>query len=279
MKNKKNTKTHNKLRERIKELNCLYGLSKLIERSSISLEEIFQEMVFLIPPAWQYSDVTCVRIVFKDKEYKTDDFKMTKWKQSSDIKAGGKKSGVLEVYYLKDRPRSYEGPFMKEERNLIDAIAERLGGIIERKTAVIVLQKQKKDLEQKNIALSEILGQIEIEKKQLKDNVILNVEEFVLPIIEKLRIKNESLKHVKLLRKNLKKLTSSFGRRLTEKSAKLSPREIEICNMIKNGLTSKEISGMLSISILTVERHRFNVRKKLGLVKQGLNLTTFLKTL
>jgi len=279
MKNKKNTKTHNKLRERIKELNCLYGLSKLIERSSISLEEIFQEMVFLIPPAWQYSDVTCVRIVFKDKEYKTDDFKMTKWKQSSDIKAGGKKSGVLEVYYLKDRPRSYEGPFMKEERNLIDAIAERLEGIIERKTAVIVLQKQKKDLEQKNIALSEILGQIEIEKKQLKDNVILNVEEFVLPIIEKLRIKNESLKHVKLLRKNLKKLTSSFGRRLTEKSAKLSPREVEICNMIKNGLTSKEISGMLSISILTVERHRFNVRNKFGLVKQGLNLTTFLKTL
>ena len=61
------------LRERIKELNCLYGLSKLVEKPNISLEKIFQGMVRLFPPSWQYPDITCARILFQDKEFKVGD--------------------------------------------------------------------------------------------------------------------------------------------------------------------------------------------------------------
>ena len=148
----------------------------------------------------------------------------------------------------------------------------------ERKQAEETLQEQKKALEQKNIALNEILGQIELEKKQIKDNVIANAENLLLPIIQRLRLTGESRKYVQLLRKNLQELTSSFGTRLTEKKAKLTSREIEICNMIKNGLTSKEIASLLNISSLTIEKHRINIRRKLGIINKDINLTSFLKT-
>ena len=151
--------------------------------------------------------------------------------------------------------------------------------ITERKKGEGMLQEQKKDLERKNIALNEVLGQIEIEKKQIKDNVIANAEKLLLPIIEKIILKEESIKYAQLLRKNLQELTSSFGARLSDKKSKLTSREIDICNMINNGLTSKEIAGLLNISLQTIEKHRSHIRKKLGIVNKKLNLSTVLKTL
>ncbi len=151
--------------------------------------------------------------------------------------------------------------------------------ITERKKAEEILQEQKKALEKKNIALNEVLGQIELEKKQIKDNVIANAEKLLLPIMQRLRLKGESRKYVQLLRNNLQELTSSFGTRLTEKEAKLTSREIEICNMIKNGLTNKEIANLLNITHGTIERHRANIRNKLSIVNKNINLSSFLKTL
>ena len=121
------------LGERVKELNCLYGISNLVEKPDISLEEIFQGLVDLIPLSWQYPEITCSRMFLDDEEYKTENFKETNWKQSSEIFVTGKRMGVLEIYSLEEKPEINEGPFLKEERNLIDAITERLGHIIERK--------------------------------------------------------------------------------------------------------------------------------------------------
>ncbi len=133
-------KTHI-LRERIKELNCLIGISKLIEKPDISLDEIIYDIVELIPPSWHYPEITCSRILLEDKEYETENFKETSWKQSSEILVNGKRKGVLEVCYLKQKPEIDEGPFLKEERALINAITERLGRIIERKRTEDVLNK------------------------------------------------------------------------------------------------------------------------------------------
>jgi PAS domain S-box-containing protein len=163
--------------------------------------------------------------------------------------------------------------------DMMSAIGIRIGFFIKRKRTEELLHMQKAALEQKNIALSEILGQIEIEKKQIKDNVIANAENLLLPIIQKLRLTGESRKYVQLLQKNLQELTSAFGTRLTEKEIRLTSREIEICNMIKNGLTNKEISGLLNISHGTTERHRANIRKKLGVINKDINLHSFLRTL
>lgn len=124
-------KTH-QLQERIKELNCLYGISKLVESSGGSLDKILQRTVDLIPVSWQYPDITCASIVIDGEMFKTENFQETVWKQKANVKVYGKCAGIVEVCYLDKMPESDEGPFLQEERNLIDAISERLGHIIER---------------------------------------------------------------------------------------------------------------------------------------------------
>jgi PAS domain S-box-containing protein len=136
-------------------------------------------------------------------------------------------------------------------------------------------------IEQKNSALKEILEQIEIEKKNIKEDVLLNVEEVLLPALKKLRRKGTALdrKYLDVLEASLKNLTSSFGRSVSEKKFKLSPREVEIANLIKNGISSKEISTMLNISFKTVETHRNKIRRKLDILNKDINLITYLQTL
>ena len=126
--------THD-LVERVKELNCLYGISRLTEKSDSSLDDIFRGVIELIPPAWQYPEVTCARIKLKGRLFQTANFRETGWKQAETIMVNGKRAGTIEVYYLEEEPYAYEGPFLKEERDLIHGIAERLGHIIESKMA------------------------------------------------------------------------------------------------------------------------------------------------
>jgi len=125
-------RTHD-LGERVKELGCLYGISRLREQKELTLEQVLTHVVELIPPAWHYPEITCARVIVKDQVFKTANFKKTRWMQSADINAGGECVGAVEVYYLKRRPALAEGPFLAEERALLDAIAERLGRVVEMK--------------------------------------------------------------------------------------------------------------------------------------------------
>ena len=120
------------LKERIKELNCLYCISALLELPGISLDAIFKEAVMLIPPAWQLPDITAARIVWDGQSFQTENFRETPWMQSSKIIVHGKPVGQVEVCYLREQPAGNEGPFVIEERKLLNAIAERLGKIVER---------------------------------------------------------------------------------------------------------------------------------------------------
>ncbi len=119
-------RTHD-LGERVKELKCLYGISRLREAETMTLEETFQRIADLIPPSWQYPEITAARIVLKGKVFTTENFVETRWLQSAEIVAGGERVGRLDVSYLEERPELDEGPFLQEERHLINAIAERLG--------------------------------------------------------------------------------------------------------------------------------------------------------
>ncbi len=119
------------LGERMKELNCLYRINELVEQPGISLESIFQGVVNLIPPAWQHPEVTCARVAVGDSVFETENFRETKWRQSSNIVVHGEREGALDVFYLEERPVFDEGPFLKEERNLIEGITEGLGRTIE----------------------------------------------------------------------------------------------------------------------------------------------------
>ena len=134
-------------------------------------------------------------------------------------------------------------------------------------------------LENKNIALSEVLEQVQLEKDKIKNDIRDNVTEIVLPIIEKIKLKKPQSKYLDLLKKAINDIASSYGSKLTATDYRLTSRELEICSMIKSGLSSKEVAVLLNISPKTVERHRRNIRNKLGISGKKANLSTFLQSL
>ena len=119
--------------ERVKELNCLYKTSMLTAKIERSQDEVFQAVVELIPSAWQYPEITCARIAIEGQQYRTDIFNETAWKQVAEIGVLGREVGTVEVYYLQERPAADEGPFLEEERDLIDALAREMGRFVELK--------------------------------------------------------------------------------------------------------------------------------------------------
>ncbi|MFC1590720.1 PAS domain S-box protein, partial [Candidatus Omnitrophota bacterium] len=169
--------------------------------------------------------------------------------------------------------------------SVLRMFAARAAAEIERKNSEeelrashIELKEQKEELERKNIALKEVLSRIEIEKKEIQDHIRTNMDIIVGPILQKLRMKGNR-KYVDLLRRSLDDLTSAFGRKTVDLNVKLTSREIEICNMIRNGMSSKDISRVLSLAPETVRRHRNNIRTKLGLVSKKINLTSYLQSI
>jgi len=143
------------------------------------------------------------------------------------------------------------------------------------------LQKKNAELERKNSALIEVLEQIEHQKNQIKTDVVSNVDELLMPILEQLRTQESKFdpKYLKLIKRSLENLTSSFGRKITHASLKLTPKEIQISNMVKQGLTSKEIAGLLNISVHTVGQHRSSIRKKMNITNKERNLNTYLQSI
>ena len=135
------------LGERIKELNCLYSISKLRERTDFSLEDILQAIVDFIPPAWQYPEITSARIIFNGYEFATSNYKSSSWKLTCDIMVYSERVGTLEVCYLEEKLELDEGPFLREERNLIDAVAERIAKFIEREWAEEEIRKHRNSAE------------------------------------------------------------------------------------------------------------------------------------
>ncbi len=125
--------THH-LKERVKELKCLYGISNLIE-SDISVKQFFQKTVELIPPSWQYPEITHARITFEDKVYTNKSFCESNWVQKWPIMVHGKENGFVEVFYSDNKNQFVDDPFLTEEYDLIKAICQRLGETIERKIA------------------------------------------------------------------------------------------------------------------------------------------------
>ena len=123
------------LGERVKELHCLFQISRLIETGTAELDDIFERTVHLLPAAWQYPEHTCARISLNGRTYQTHHFRESPWKLVSPIIVHEEAVGRVEVYYLQEQPAAAEGQFLQEERDLIDTIAERLGEFAERKEA------------------------------------------------------------------------------------------------------------------------------------------------
>ena len=141
------------------------------------------------------------------------------------------------------------------------------------------LAAKSKALEEKNIALKELLAHISLEQKEFKEQVMTNIKKIALPSLERIQLNKGEESYIDILRKDLENLASSFGLKVNDIRIKLTPREMEVCNLVKNGLTNKEIAKLLKIAVHTVERHRRMARKKLGLNRKNVNLYSYLNSL
>jgi PAS domain S-box-containing protein len=179
-------------------------------------------------------------------------------------------------------------PVRDETGNIILLIAEGRD-ITELKTAVEDLRKreaeleiQSRSLEEANIALRVILKQMEDEKREEKEKILSNVKQLVIPYLNRLkhsRLAKEEMILMKTLENNLNSITSSLVTRLSSSYFDLTPMEIRIANLVKEGLMNKEIADLLGTSLNTVTSHRYRIRSKLGLRNKGVNLRSYLLAL
>jgi two-component system NtrC family sensor kinase len=123
------------LTERVKELTCLYGIAQISGQPDLPLEETIQGIVELHPPGQQYPETAFARIISDGISYTTEGFCECRQRQTAEIIVGGVLRGVVERVYVEERPSLDEGPFLKEERNLINAVARQVALVIERRQA------------------------------------------------------------------------------------------------------------------------------------------------
>ena len=113
--------------ERIKELTGIQRTAEIL-RKDLPFEQMLQEVCLVIPEAWQYPESTVVRLVFGKNVFISRNFQETPWMQKQVFETPEHQQGIIEVFYLKEFPVSYEGPFLKEERNLINNLAALIAG-------------------------------------------------------------------------------------------------------------------------------------------------------
>ncbi len=119
--------------ERIKELECLYAIANLVEKPDITFGEMLQGIVSTLPPAFQYPDIASARLSLDFGVWQCGSLHRTRARLTSPVRIKGKERGQLDVFYGQLRPTADEGPFLAEERRLLDAVAERIGRIVERR--------------------------------------------------------------------------------------------------------------------------------------------------
>ena len=143
------------------------------------------------------------------------------------------------------------------------------------------LENERVVLEEKNIVLSGVLKQIEEEKQQMVAKWQSTTTRTVLPILADLasQIGPTYEKHIDLIWRNLTDIVTQFSNNFPAAYLSLTPREIQVCNMIKDGLASKEIAAILNTSFRTVLKQRQNIRRKLGIASKKISLSTYLKTI
>ena len=198
-------------------------------------------------------------------------------------------------------PRNYEFSLINMQgkvRDLIITISMIPGtkrsvasfvDITERKQAEEALKKNERDLKDKtheleelNAALRVLLKRREEDKLELENNVISNLKKLVMPYIEKIkkgRIEGNDLVCLNVIESNLKDIASPFASKLSSEYLSLTPKELQVADLVKEGKTTKEIAEFMSVSPATVEIHRYHVREKLGLSRKKTNLRTYLSSL
>ena len=160
-------------------------------------------------------------------------------------------------------------------------ITDRKQAEAELKEARQTLEIEAQTLARKDAALHEILDQIDSERMVIMRQVQANVDKILLPIVKSIeaKVNPADREHVRLLGRHLSDITSPFANKLSAAYSKLTPREVQICDQIRNGLSSKDIAELSNTSVHTVLKQRQRIRRKLGIANSDTNLVSHLKTI
>lgn len=197
-----------------------------------------------------------------------------------------------------DKARRYEGPVLTrtgEERmisfrnSILTDDTGKVTGILfsgdditERKRIEEELQQRSQKLEEANIALKVLLKQSSEAKRELENNILANINDLIIPHLENLGVAlggRQERQYLDIIRSNLNQITGSFSQNLFKRIPSLTPREIQVVDFIRNGMTNKDMADLLNLSPRTIETYRDNIRVKLGLKNKRVNLRSHLLSL
>lgn len=130
-------RTHNAQRERVKELSCLYQLARIASQPDVDINALLAQIVLVLPPAWQYPEVTCAEIRLNEKHFVAGPQQPALSVQRADIVARGVVLGAIEIGYVRRMPVADDGPFLHEESRLLETIAREVSLLVERKQAEV----------------------------------------------------------------------------------------------------------------------------------------------
>jgi PAS domain S-box-containing protein len=196
-----------------------------------------------------------------------------------------------EVEFVREGERGYYYNIIAPiySRGKIDGILGFNIDITKRKKIEEELQKRENDLqiearnlEEANVALKVLLKRRDEDAREMGEKVLLNVKELIMPYLDKLKMSglDERCKtYVSILESNLNQITSPFSHKLSFKFMNFTPTEIQMADMLRQGKTNKEISGLMQCSLRTIAFHRQNIRKKLDLKNRKVNLKSYLLSL
>jgi DNA-binding CsgD family transcriptional regulator len=263
------------LREREKELDALYHIAELCARSDLRPRELLREAAAALTEAFQMPENVRVLIAYGGMP-------------DSSVPPGGApgtgeclraaipgpkgapeaRAGEISAYYEGRRPEPAE--FLERERLLLESTGKLLGETLRRLRAERRIRRQ-------NTALREVVIQVEGERKRLLRKTRLFIEGKALPLVRRMATGDEETGRIaaRHLEEVLESLPGSVDLDTRLAGFRLSARELELCGLIRGGMSSKEIASFLGLSELTVERHRHNIRRKLGVDKDQ-NLAVFL---
>jgi DNA-binding CsgD family transcriptional regulator len=183
--------------------------------------------------------------------------------------ANGKIVGAIELTLDITERKQAEEALQKAHNQLEQRVKER--------TRELKAQTQK--LEELNTALKVLIDKRDEDKKNLEDNVLTNVNNLILPYLNKLEksVSDPTQKiYTEVLKTNINEIVSPFANKLSLEYTRLTPAEIRVANLVKRGIRTKSIAKIFGVSVKTIESHRESIRKKLGIKKKKVNLRSHL---
>ncbi len=257
-----------------------FEISELIDSFIDDIERILEVLIQELPRAFRYPEFVHVLIRLEGRIKRSPDFKETTRCLKSPVISPGEDFGSLQICYDEELSIDSREPFLEEEKLFLKDLARRLGRLAERARLINKIEMGEMSIRDKDTAIKEILDHSRVERRELSERFLHNIDTLILPLIESLSTDLKETQHeekVALLRKNLEEIAAPFSSKLAAQFKSLSSKELQVCSMVRIGLGTKDIAAMLHLSTSTIERHRENIRRKLQLTGKKMNLARYLQ--